>query len=91
MTSLLSGVYRPAIINYANLNSGPVKTMAPQATLLTRRYTLPKLVAPQARFRACFYAHLEELQQTPGKHPKWQLVDPKDHGVWEWYEIPAAR
>jgi TRAP-type uncharacterized transport system substrate-binding protein len=92
ITNHLAGVtvYRPAIINYPNLNSGSIKTLAPQATILTRRYTLPKLVEPQARFRSCFYAHLEELQQTPGKHPKWQLVDPKDHGGWEWYELPTG-
>lgn len=86
----VTGVYRPATINYPNLHSGTVRTMAPVATLVTRKYTTPKNVAPQARFRACFYAHLDELKETPGKHPKWAVVDPNDHGVWDWYDIPAV-
>lgn len=90
MASRLAGVYRPATINYSNLQSGPIRTLAAQAIVLTRRYTLAKMIAPQARFRQCFYNHLDELKETPGRHPKWQLVDPKDHGVWEWYEIPTA-
>ncbi|HEX4600639.1 MAG TPA: TAXI family TRAP transporter solute-binding subunit [Gemmatimonadales bacterium] len=93
ISSHLTGVYRPTIINYTNLNSGDIKTMAPTAIVLTRKYTIPKLVRPQATFRNCFYSHLDELQQTPGKHPKWQLVlppsDPNYRGPWEWYEIPT--
>lgn len=84
----MGGVYRPATINYTNLKSGQIRTLAPQALIVTRKYNTPKMVTPQAAFRACFYRNLEELRETPGKHPKWQLVDPNDHGVWEWYDIP---
>lgn len=87
----VSGIYRPTIIDYPNLNSGPIRTMAPTAIILTRKYTLPKLIAPQARFRRCFYQRLDELKETPGRHPKWQMVDPKDRGPWEWYELPSGR
>ncbi len=83
----LSGVYRRTTINYVNLHSDNVPTLAPMATIVTRKYTVAKFVAPQRRFRECFYAGLTELQETPGNHPKWQLVNPDDHGVWEWYEF----
>lgn len=88
--SRLTSVYRTASVNYANLKSGTVRTLAPSAILVTRKYTRPAMVAPQAKFRACFYAHLDDLKETPGKHPKWQQVDPSDHGVWDWYEIPST-
>lgn len=90
IASKLTGVYRPAKVNYTNLQSGSVNTLAPQALLVTRKYTIARLVAPQAAFRECFYKNLDEMKETPGKHPKWQLVDPQDHGVWEWYELPAT-
>jgi TRAP-type uncharacterized transport system substrate-binding protein len=90
ISSRVQSVYRPATINYPNLQSGPIKTMAPVATLVTRKYTRPQMIAPQAAFRACFYAHLDDLKETPGKHPKWALVDPNDHGVWDWYDLPTT-
>lgn len=91
ISARMNGVYRLASINYSNLRSGPVKTLAPQALIVTRKYTTPKMVEPQMMFRACITAKLDELKETPGKHPKWQLVDPNDHGVWEWYELPTLK
>lgn len=90
IASRVSGVYRPATINYTNLRSGVVKTLAPQALLVTRKYTRPQMIEPQAHLRECFMQHLDDLKETPGKHPKWQLVDPQDHGVWDWYELPTT-
>jgi len=91
ITGSVGGTYRQATISYSNLKSGDVKTLAPQATVVTRKYTVAKLVAPQRRFRECFYEKLTELQETPGTHAKWQQVKPEseDHGVWDWYEFPA--
>lgn len=89
MASKLSGIYKPAVINYANLKSGAVHTMAPEAIILTRHYTIAKMIMPQEKFRSCFYKHLDELKETPGKHPKWQMVDASNHGTWEWLELPS--
>lgn len=83
----VQGVYRPANINYRGLTNGPVKTLAPVATLLTRKYTTPERIAMQRKFRQCFYKHLGDLQDTGS--PNWQSVDPNDHGVLDWYEIPG--
>jgi TRAP-type uncharacterized transport system substrate-binding protein len=84
----LSGVYKRSTISYENLHSGAIATLSSDALILTRKYTLPKMIQPQATFRACFYAHLDELKETPGKHPKWQEVSATNHGNWEWYELP---
>ncbi len=84
----VQGVYRPATINYSGMTSGPLKTLAPVATLLTRKYNTPERVAMQRNFRACFNQHLDELKDTGS--PNWQQVQANDHGVLDWYEIPPA-
>lgn len=87
IASKVKGVYRNASINYNGLTSGPVQTMAPLATLLTRKFSTPKKVAAQRHFRECFYKHLDELKDSGS--PNWQQVEANDHGVLDWYEIPA--
>lgn len=84
----LQTVYHTATISYKN--SGVVRTLAPDAIALTRKYTRPQMIAPQKAFRECFYAHLDDLKETPGMHPKWQTIDPANHGTWDWYEIPGS-
>lgn len=86
----LSGIYKRSQITYANLGDTPVSTLSSEALIITRKYTTAKMIEPQARFRSCFYAHLTELQETPGKHPKWQEVSPTNHGSWEWYDLPTV-
>lgn len=87
IASRVQGVYRPVNINYRGLTNGPLKTLAPLATLLTRKYSTPERIALQRKFRECFYKHLGELQDTGS--PNWQSVDPNDHGVLDWYDIPG--
>jgi TRAP-type uncharacterized transport system substrate-binding protein len=82
-------VYHSATVNYPNLKSGPIATLAPDAIVLTRQYKSPRMVAPQRKFRACFYQSLNDLKETPGKHSKWQAVNPDEHGSWDWYELPS--
>lgn len=84
----LQTVYHSASISYKN--SGVVRTLAPDAIALTRKYTRPQMIAPQLAFRKCFYEHLDDLKETPGMHPKWQSVDPTNHGTWDWYEIAGS-
>lgn len=89
MKSRLQGIYHNATIDYSNLQSGPVATLAPDAIVLTRSYTRPQMIEPQRRLRQCFYDHLDDLKETPGMHPKWQAVNAANHGVWTWYDIPG--
>ena len=88
IASRVKGVYRAATINYAGLTSGPVQTMAPLATLLTRKFNTPNKVAGQRHFRECFYKNLDQLKDNGS--PNWQQVEPGDHGVLDWYEIPTT-
>ncbi|OGM95255.1 hypothetical protein A2524_04400 [Candidatus Wolfebacteria bacterium RIFOXYD12_FULL_48_21] len=87
--SKVTGVYRPATINYPGLTNGPVKTLAPMATLLTRKFSTEKKIAAQRKFRECFQSKLGELQDTGSR--QWQQVDKSDQGVLPWYEIPGSK
>lgn len=84
----VTGLYRPVTINYPGLTNGPLKTMAPMATILTTKKNTPALIAAQRNFRSCFNAHLNELKDNGS--PNWQYVEANDHGVLDWYEIPGS-
>lgn len=90
ISSKLQGIYHTANLNYPNLRSGNIRTVAPDALILTRQYRSPKMQTPQRMFRDCFVNNLEVLQETPKKHRKWQEVSLDNHGNWEWYELAAA-
>lgn len=85
----VKGVYRQATVNYNGLTAGPVQTLAPLATLLTRKFSTPKKVAAQRHFRECFYKHLDELKDNGS--PNWQQVEVSDRGVLDWYDIPEVK
>lgn len=75
----VQGVYRKATINYPGMTMGPIQTMAPLATLLTRKFTTGPKLAGQATLRSCLAKHLPELQDNGS--PNWQDVTAGDHGV----------
>ena len=87
ISSKVKGVYRSATLNYPGLTAGPIQTVAPVATLLTRKFSTPMKVSAQRHLRECFYKHLDELKDSCS--PNWQQVDANDRGVLDWYEIPA--
>jgi TRAP-type uncharacterized transport system substrate-binding protein len=69
----VTGVYRPATINYPGMTNGPLHTLAPVATLLTRQFTTPSKVAAQVALRSCFEQKLDELKDTAS--PNWQNIE----------------
>ena len=88
IASRVKGVYRPATINYNGLTQGPIATLAPMATLVTRKYSTQEKLKAQRHFRQCFNDKLDDLKDNGS--PSWQQVEANDHGVLDWYEIPAA-
>jgi TRAP-type uncharacterized transport system substrate-binding protein len=86
--SKVKGVYRPATINYNGLTTGPISTMAPMATLLTRKYSTDAKVTAQRHLRECFNSNLDKLKDEGSSN--WQDVEAGDHGVLPWYDLPAA-
>lgn len=88
IASKVGGVYRPSTVNYNGITNGPVKTLAPMATLLTRKYSTVGKITAQRHFRDCFVAHVDELKDNGS--PAWQSVEAADHGVLPWLELPAV-
>lgn len=86
IASKVGGVYRPVSINYQGITQGPLKTLAPIATLVTRKFSTQAKIEAQAKFRECFNSHLGDLQDTGS--PNWQDVIAGDHGVLPWLELP---
>ena len=86
----VSAWYRAANINYPGLTNGPLKTLAPMAVLLTRKYNTGAKVAPQLHFRQCFEDKLDQLKDEGS--PQWQQVEKGDHGISAipWYDIPTS-
>ena len=77
----VGNVYRAATISgYSNgLTSGPLKTMAPVATLFSKAFSTPEKVRAQAALRLCVSNKLGYLQDNGS--PNWQDVTANDHGI----------
>lgn len=86
-----TGGYKAAKVSYDNLGQQGVPTVTAEALLVTREYTLPKVVASLGTFRSCVHSSLPELRQTIGNHPKWRAVKAENKGRWAWYELPQAK
>lgn len=83
----LEVVYRPTSITYPNMSPEAVNTVAPDCLFMVQDYKSPRFRNALKTLRAKFYAILEDLKETPGDHPKWQEVDPNNHGKWPWLEL----
>lgn len=80
--------YRSTSVKYPNVTNGPVSTIAPLATLLTRKFAVEKRINAQRQFRECFYRQLTELQDTGSRN--WLEVSADDRGVLPWLELLSA-
>lgn len=83
----LEVVYRPTSITYPKMNPEAVQTVAADCLFVTQDYKSPRYRNALKLLRKRFYTVLEELKETPGNHPKWQEVDPNNHGKWPWLEL----
>ena len=88
----LKAVYRPAKVTYAKLGRGGsgIQTVATDALFVTREYKTAKFTSALGKLRDCIYANLDEMKETTGTHPKWQVVDASNKGKWQWYDLPSA-
>lgn len=87
----LKSVYRPAKLNYTNLGSLGVSTVATDALFVTREYKTAKFSQALGALRTCIYANVDELKESTGKHPKWQSIDVSNKGKWAYYDLPEAQ
>jgi len=83
----VSTIYFPGLLDYTNLDQpGGVRTIAVPSLLITRDYTIPKIVTPLLTLRSCIIKNLETLRETVGNHPKWGQVNPANRGPWPYFE-----
>ncbi|HDR9174397.1 hypothetical protein KDW82_08960 [Burkholderia vietnamiensis] len=78
-------VYRPTKVSYPRMNAVGIPTLSTDALFVTRDYKTPQYAKGLVSLRQCLYAHLQELRETTGTHPKWQLVSADNRGKWGWY------
>lgn len=78
-------VYRATKVSYPRMNAVGVPTLSTDALFITRDYKTQQYAKGLASLRQCLYAHLQDLRETTGTHPKWQLVSADNHGKWAWY------
>lgn len=86
----VSNMYRQAKISYPTLTNGPITTLAPIATLLSKSFSTPAKVQGQAMMRKCVADKLGELQDTGS--PNWADVVANDPGIptIPWLSLPVA-
>lgn len=84
-SKLPRSVYHEVTINYSGLTFGPIKTFAPIAVILTRKYNTGDKVQAQRAFRNCFNKNLNNLKDNAS--PSWQNVTPGDHGPLPWLKL----
>lgn len=80
-TAALSGLYSSAKLLYANMGADSVPTVAVQSVLVTRDFKTADKKKILLDYQKCAIAHLVNLQEDEGMHPKWQEVTFK---TWPW-------
>jgi hypothetical protein len=83
----LSKVYKPARVSYGNLGQRGVETVATEALLVSRVYNSAQKIDQLKRLRACEAQALPDLKDTTGTHPKWQVVQAGNKGLWSYYDL----
>lgn len=71
------GSYSTASLRYPNLSPVTVPTVAVQIDLFTYNYKSAEKVKNLSKLKACIAAHIDDLRETTGNHPKWNDIDPK--------------
>jgi TRAP-type uncharacterized transport system substrate-binding protein len=85
--SKLKSVYNPAKLTYAKIGAAGVPSVSTDAVFVTREYKTQKMLGALSDFRRCATKAIPEIKETLGTHPKWQAVDPSNHGKWAWYDL----
>ena len=86
----LKMVYKPSVVTYTKMSPNGVSTVSAPCVFVAKVYKSPKMVKTLGDFRNSFFAHLDEIKETPGNHKKWNDVSAEDRGTWPWMELPTA-
>ena len=87
ISNRVGNIYRPVKVNYPGMTSGPVATLAPLATLISKQFNTAAKTTAQRKLRSCLANKLGDLQDNGD--PNWQEVTAGDKGIATipWLEI----
>jgi TRAP-type uncharacterized transport system substrate-binding protein len=86
----VANIYRPVKISYPGLTNGPMPTLAPLATLISKTFNTATKQTAQAKLRGCVASKLGALQDDGSAN--WQDVSANDRGIATipWLDLPSA-
>jgi hypothetical protein len=70
------GSYSQANLRYPNLSATTVPTVAVRIDMITYNYKSQTKINDLTKLKKCIAAHIDDLRETTGNHPKWQEIDP---------------
>jgi hypothetical protein len=88
----LGAVYGTQPVSYNNMgaNGQRIDALTVNAYLMTRTYRTPEMINALAELQACVRENIFLIQDTPGTHPAWQMIDPSIEMLWDnVFEAPA--
>ncbi|HWP61028.1 MAG TPA: hypothetical protein VN495_00280, partial [Candidatus Paceibacterota bacterium] len=85
----MDAAYDRATLSYRNLAQDGISTVSTMSLLVTRNYASAKRVEQLLSLRQCAADHLDDIRDTNGTHPKWQVIDPTKDSKWQMFK-PSA-
>lgn len=81
----LASVYGTQPVSYNNMgaNGQRIDALTVNALLMTRTYRTDKMIGALAELQSCVREKIFEIQDTPGTHPAWQMIDPNAEMLWD--------
>lgn len=86
MAPQVADIYQTATLSYPNLSANSVPTVSVMSVLVTMDYKTAEMRNAVRGLKACIVDRLPLLQEKPGSHPKWRMVNPDyDRTKWPKY------
>jgi TRAP-type uncharacterized transport system substrate-binding protein len=82
----VNDIYSKAVLNYPNLSNAGINSISTMSMIVTRDYKTDSKIADLSDLVQCVYSHLDDLVETTGNHPKWELVKPDNKSSWPKYD-----
>jgi hypothetical protein len=81
----LASVYGVQPVSYNNMgeNGQRIDALTVNALLMTRTYRTDRMIGALAELQDCVRNRIFEIQDTPGTHPAWQMIDPMAEMLWD--------
>jgi TRAP-type uncharacterized transport system substrate-binding protein len=82
----VNDIYSKAVLNYPNLSPAGINSISTMSMIVTRDYKTEAKITDLSDLVQCVYSHLDDLVETTGNHPKWELVKPDNKSSWPKYD-----